>query len=333
MSDLRGAAAEVGPPVRRLLNEADPVAAFLAADSAAELIGLPTSGTTQRPRMVVRTTASWVNSFGAVSELTHLDAAARVWIPGPLTATMNLFAAVHAHSVRAVQVSRAADATHLQLTPAALHRLLDTGTELAGRTAVVAGDALRPALRERAERAGLRVAHYYGSAELSFVGWGSDAASLRPFPGVDVVVKNGVLWARSPFLADHVDGPPGPFRRDPDGYATVGDRGGLEQDRLVVVGRDNTVVTGGKTVLLSDVEAALQQGLAGQVTVLGLPHPALGAVVVAVLTDDADRAPASAAAAGLGAGRPRRWFVRTALPLTEAGKVDRRALAAELEQA
>lgn len=319
--------------MRQILNEADPVAAFVAAHAAAELIGLPTSGTTQRPRMVVRTTASWVRSFAAVSELAHLDAAARVWIPGPLTATMNLFAAVHAQAVDAVRVSHAANATHLQLTPAALHGLVDTGAELADRTAVVAGDALRPALRERAERAGLRVAHYYGSAELSFVGWGSDAASLRPFPGVDVAVKNGVLWARSPFLADRVDGPPGPFRRDPDGFATVGDRGGWEQDRLVVAGRDDAVVTGGKTVLLADVEAALQQGLAGQVTVLGLQHPALGAVVVAVLTDDADRVPAQAAAASLGASRPRRWFVRTALPLTQAGKVDRRALAAELEQA
>jgi long-chain acyl-CoA synthetase len=319
--------------VRQLLNEADPVAAFVAAHSAAELIGLPTSGTTQQPRMVVRTTASWVRSFAAVSELAHLDAAARVWIPGPLTSTMNLFAAVHAQAVGAIRVSRAADATHLQVTPAALHRLLDAGTELAGRTAVVAGDALRPELRERAERARLRVAHYYGSAELSFVGWGSDAASLRPFPGVDVAVRNGVLWARSPFLAERVDGPPGPFRRDSGGFATVGDRGGWEEDRLVVAGRDAAVVTGGNTVLLADVEAALQRGLAGQVTVLGLPHPTLGAVVVAVLTDDADRAPARAAADGLGAGRPRRWFVRTALPLTEAGKVDRRALAAELQQA
>lgn len=332
---MTGAVQQTGviPPVRRLLSEADPVAAFVASHSAGELVGLPTSGTTGRPRMVVRTTASWVRSFAAVSELAHLDAAARVWIPGPLTATMNLFAAVHARDAGAVRVSRAANATHLQLTPAALHRLLHGGAELAGRTAVVAGDALRPELRERAERAGLRVAHYYGAAELSFVGWGADAASLRPFPDVEVAVKDGVLWARSPFLAERVDGPAGPFRCDPDGFATVGDCGGWQEDRLVVAGRADTVVTGGETVLLADVEAALQPGLAGQVAVLGLPHATLGAVVVAVLTDHADRRPARAAASGMGAGRPRRWFVRAALPLTQAGKVDRRALADALGQA
>lgn len=324
---------ELAPPVRRLLTEADPVAAFIAAHRAGELIGLPTSGTTGRPRTVVRSTASWVRSFDAVSELAHLDAAARVWIPGPLTATMNLFAAVHAQATGAIRVSRAADATHLQLTPAALQRLLDTGAELTGRTAVVAGDTLRPELRERAQRTGLRVAHYYGAAELSFVGWGVDAASLRPFPDVQIAIDAGFLWARSPFLAERVEGPPGPFRWNSDGFATVGDRGGWQEDRLVVAGRDDAVVTGGETVLLADVEAALQRGLTGEVAVLGLPHPTLGAVVVAVLTDDADREPARAAAAGLRAGRPRRWFLRDALPLTEAGKIDRRALAAALEQA
>lgn len=323
----------VTPPVCRIQDEADPVAAFVAAHRAGELIGLPTSGTTGRPRLVVRTTSSWVRSFAAVTELAHLDAGARVWIPGPLTATMNLFAAVHAQGVGAVRVSRVADATHVQLTPAALHRLLDGSAELAGRTAVIAGDALRPELRERAERAGLRVTHYYGAAELSFVGWGADAASLRPFPGVEIAIDDGVVWARSAFLAERVDGPPGPFRRTRSGFATVGDRGHWQEDRLVVAGRADTVVTGGQTVLLADVEAALQPGLAGQVAVVGLQHPTLGAVVVAVLTEDADRGPARAAATGLGAGRPRRWFVRAALPLTPAGKVDRRALAAALEQA
>lgn len=321
------------PTVRRLLGEADPVAAFTAAHRAGTLIGLPTSGTTGRPRTVVRTTTSWVCSFKAVSELARLGAGARVWIPGPLTATMNLFAAVHVQAAGATQASRAVDATHLQLTPAALHRLLDGGRELAGRTAIVAGDVLWPELRERAERAGLRVAHYYGAAELSFVGWGSDAASLRPFPGVQVSIRDGVLWARSPYLAERVEGPPGPFRRAPDGYATVGDLGGWQEDRLVVAGRADTVTTAGETVLLADVEAALQPGLAGRVAVLGLQHPSLGAIVVAVLTDEADRMPARAAAAHLGAGRPRRWFVRTELPLTQAGKLDRRALAAALDHA
>ena len=45
---------------------------------------------------MVRTTGSWVDSFGTVAALSGLDPASRVWVPGPLAATMNLFAAVHA---------------------------------------------------------------------------------------------------------------------------------------------------------------------------------------------------------------------------------------------
>jgi acyl-CoA synthetase (AMP-forming)/AMP-acid ligase II len=132
----------------------------------------------------------------------------------------------------------------------------------------------------------------------------------------------------------------GPLRRDESGFATVGDRGWLVDaqqkapGRLVVHGRPDSVTTGGATVLLAEVEEALRAaGLRGQVAVIGLPHPRLGQVVAAVLTDATDREPARAAATDLVAGRPRRWFVRAVLPTTAAGKVDRSALAAELAAA
>ncbi len=313
-----------------VLAAADPVVAFLDAHRTDRLVALPTSGTSGHVRNVVRTTASWVDSFPAVTDLAGLDHRARVWVPGPLTATMNLFAAVHARVVGAALVPRPADATHLQLTPSALLRLLDEGPVLTGRTAVVAGDRLEPALRARAEEAGLRLAHYYGAAELSFVAWGMDALHLRPFPGVEVDIRNGTIWARSPFLANCTGGEPGPFHRGADGFATVGDCGAWRGGQLLVSGRDDAVVTGGVTVLLADVEAALWPRLVGQVAVLGLPHPMLGEVVAVVLTDERDRASARAAVAGLGPARPRRWFLRPALPLTPAGKVDRRALTTEL---
>lgn len=314
----------------RVLDAADPVAAFVAAHRAAELVSLPTSGTSGRARAVVRTTASWVDSFPAVSELAGLGRGARVWVPGPLSATMNLFAAVHAQMVGAVLVGRAADATHLQLTPSGLHRLLAEDALRPGQTAVVAGDRLEPAVRERGQAAGSRIAHYYGAAELSFVAWGTDSSDLRPFPGVEVEVRDAGIWVRSPFLAERVEGEPGPFRRDAAGFATVGDRGRWEDGRLLVHGRADAVVTGGVTVLLADVEAALRPALVGQVAVIGLPHVELGGVVAAVLTNDGDREAARSAAAGLGPARPRRWFVRDPLPLTRTGKVDRETLAREL---
>ena len=81
---------------------------------------LGTSGTSGAARSVVRTTASWVSSFGTVADLTGLTAASRVWVPGPPAATMNLFAAVHTACTAATLVDGPADATHAHLTPSAL---------------------------------------------------------------------------------------------------------------------------------------------------------------------------------------------------------------------
>jgi len=64
--------------------------------------------------------------------------------------------------------------------------------------------------------------------------------------------------------------------------------------------------------------------------VVGAPHDRLGAVLSVVLTDasDLDRVRARAREYLAGAERPRSWFHRPQLPLTEAGKVDRGRLAA-----
>jgi acyl-CoA synthetase (AMP-forming)/AMP-acid ligase II len=202
---------------------------------------------------------------------------------------------------------------------------------MSGLTLTVAGESLGASLRDRAVAAGAAVRHYYGAAELSFVAWGTCADDLRAFPGVEVDVRGGEIWARSRFLADGYDGAPGALRRDGDGFATVGDRGRLEDDRLVVLGRgDDAVTTGGATVLLADVEAALRPVVRGDVAVLGLPHASLGGVVAAVLTDPDDLASAHGAAQALSAEqRPRLWFHRDRLPVGESGKTDRAALARE----
>jgi long-chain acyl-CoA synthetase len=287
---------------------------------------LRTGGTTGPARRLVRTTDSWVDSFPAVSDLAGLGPGSRMWVPGPASATMNLFARVHADLCGVATAHSPAEATHVTLTPAQLARRL---RELApGTTVVTAGDRLSPALRAQAEGVGLRVCHYYGAAELSFVAWGGDADHLAPFPGVTVESRAGELWVRSPFVFDRYDGPPGPLRRSPDGFATVGDRGRVEDGRVAVAGRPGSVTTGGATVSLAEVEAALR--VEGEVVVLAVPHPDLGAVVVAVLTDPADhpRMRRRAREQLSAAARPRRWLHAAAVPTTSAGKVDRERLTA-----
>ena len=203
---------------------------------------------------------------------------------------------------------------------------------MAGVHVTVAGDRLTRRLHDRAVAAGASVSHYYGASELSFVAWGRHEEELRPFPGVEVEVRDGEVWARSPFLCEGYVGPPGDLRRDPSGFATVGDRGALVDGVLRVAGRGSeAVVTGGATIRVADVETALGTRVTGALVVVGLPHPDLGQVLAGVVTDTADLTAVRSAARLLPpTHRPRRWFHVPALPVTEAGKVDRGALAASL---
>lgn len=313
-----------GPGLDPLMHE-DPVGAVLSAHGPGAHLVLSTSGSSGRPRGLRRTTASWFVSFPAVARATGLDATSRMWVPGPLTGTMNLFAAVLCRSTGAEQVDSLVAATHAHLTPTELRRALDDGLDLTGRHLTVAGDRLDRELYFRAHARGAQVNHYYGAAELSLVAWGSHDGDLRPFVGVDVRDRDGVLWVRSPYLAD--------VPTDGEGFATVGDRGTVTPDgRVVVRGRGATVVlTGGVTVVVEEVESALRLALTCEVAVVGVPHAELGEVVAVVVTDPAqvgvghERARAELTETH----RPRVWFVADALPRTPAGKTDRAALRAE----
>lgn len=313
---------------------ADPVAAVRDAHRSDDLVSLRTSGTSGQARSVVRTTHSWFVSFGHVTCLLEMDPSSRVWVPGPLSATMNLFAAVHAADLGAEVVASPTGATHAVLTPAVLSRAVAHGTDLGGTHVLVAGDRLGVSLRDEALAQGAaRVSHYYGAAELSFVAWGSHADDLRPFPGVEVECRDGVVWVRSPYVCLRYDGPDGPLTRGADGFATVGDRGRLEDGRLCVLGRgDDAVVTAGATVLVADVESSLEAATGHRVAVVGLPHPDLGEVLCGVVTDAAAVPALRVAARDLldPAQRPRRWFDLPELPLTTAGKLDRAGLTAGL---
>ena len=316
----------------------DPFATILAAYRAGGRICVLTSGTTAQARRIVRTAASWVDSFAAVAGLAGLTPASRAWVPGPLAATMNLYAATLVRTLGAELVQSPTEATHAFLTPSGLLGLMAEPVTVAGLHVVVAGDRLRPDLADRAEVRGWQVSHYYGAAQLSFVAWGRDEASLRPFPQVRLRSRDGELWVTSPWLCEQEIAPsgvPATLRtwQDPataDTWASVGDRGRVLPDgRVLVGGRDGVIVTGGATVVASDVEAALRPVARGEVYLVPQPHARLGALVVAVCTDhdDLSALPRFARATLSGAYRPRRWLHRPDPPLTAAGKIDRAALA------
>jgi long-chain acyl-CoA synthetase len=315
-----------------------------------------TSGTSGRPRAVVRTLASWRASLPVLSDVTGVhpvgDSAAEVdarlvWVPGPLSSSLFLYGALHAAWCGLPWAGGRPDDTEVQRTTSA-HlvptQLADAIEAMEGgllpnlRTVVVAGASLPTSLRTRAERRGVRVVEYYGSAELSFVGWRDDTGPFQTFPGAEVRVGDDQLvWVRSPYLARsylrrHAHGP---WRRQ-GGWHTVGDLARQDGDGWWLLGRgDAAVTTGGHTVVVAEVEAVLREVRGVRdVVVLGLPHDRLGQVVAAVVVPETGSAGAVRqrleieARALPAAARPRRWLRADRLPLLASGKVDRQALAA-----
>jgi len=309
--------------------------------------GTFTSGSTGRPRTVLRTAASWTSSHASVSALVELRDDDVVYAPAPLVSSLSLFAAVHALAegvdVRlprghSLAVADLADSTVLHATPFVLGLALDaieSGAPHALRVALIGGDRVPTALRERAEASGLAVVGYYGAAELSFVAVDT-GTGMRPFPGVDLQVRDGVIWVRSSYLASgYLPGQSGPFHVDAAGWATVGDRATEAADGSLMLGgrTDGAILTAGATVIPSDVEAALSD-LDGvrQIVVLGVEHPRAGAIVAAVVEcgspPELRQLRQSAAARLALAQHPRRWYWMPELPRTAAGKLDRGALSA-----
>ncbi len=277
--------------------------------------------------------------------------------------------------LRDEQVSQDITAAHCVPTQAAgILGRIGRG-ELPGlRTLIVAGDRMGAEAWRTAEAHAVRVIEYYGAAELSFVGLRDQPGPLRPFPEVEVEGRRpgeaahemvaapsgpaarrregpgrtglaapgradpAVLWCRSPYLSRGYLDPDrdGPLRRDPDGWASVGDLVVPAGPGFDVVGRGEDAVTiGGHTVLVCDVEDEIRR-LPGvrEVAVVGLPHIRLGASLAAMVAVDPEvtvqwlrsAARDSEASGWSRVSRPRRWLVVDHLPRTPGGKVDRAAV-------
>ena len=311
-----------------------------------------TSGSSGTARVVVRTAASWERSFAAVSELLEgpsmPGAEPVVALPAPASSSLTLFSLAHAlaggpRPVLPGDDGGLAAATTFHGTPRALHTLLDRGALPRVRTALVGGSHLDQQVRALAEARGIRVVAYYGAAELSFVA-ADDGTGLRPFPGVEVDVRDGQVWVRSPYVALGYLGDAGPLRTDGP-WATVGDLAELRDGALTLRGRaDGAIISASATVIPEEVEAHLR-GLPGvrDAVVFGYPAGGVGALVAALVEPAAGRAPVSAgllretAASGMSPShRPRIWFTGD-LPRTAAGKPARaealrRALAGEVRR-
>ena len=319
------------------------------------------SGSSGAPRVILRSAASWSQSFAAVTKLLQLTAESVLYLPGPLSSSLSLFSVAHARHLGATIVLPAthgvgladlAEVTAVHCTPFALQTIVEA-IEAAKlphrlRTALVGGANLDSRLRQRAESQGIEVVSYYGAAELSFVAVDVDGLGFLPFPGVELRVENETLWVHSAFVAAGYLGAAGSpsdagslgtagsLQRQSGGWASVGDL--VRQDssgRLHFRGRqDDAIQSAASTVVPEEVETALRtiDGIA-DAAVFGLPNTGVGKLVAAVLELAPGLAPPTASELRLKASTrlspshlPRRWFFTPHLPRTANGKLARARL-------
>ncbi len=221
------------------------------------------------------------------------------------------------------------------LVPTQLHRLLDSDADaLRSFDAVlVGGAATDPALRARAEAAGVRIVRTYGMTETA----GGCVYDGVPLDGVQVRIRDGGVELAGPVLGLG-------YRLDPaasaeafvDGWFRTRDAGQVVDGRLEVTGRlDDVVVTGGVNVAPQAVEARLREHPdVVDAVVFGRPDDEWGTRVVAAVVPVRGAAPALPELRAWVADRlggpaaPRELHLIDTVPTLHTGKPDRRAVAA-----
>jgi O-succinylbenzoic acid--CoA ligase len=243
--------------------------------------------------------------------------------------------------------------TLLSVVPTMLRSLLDAddrGVLAALRVVLVGGAACPDAWIDECASRGIAAVATYGLTEACSMvtahavgdsARASQRGAGRPLSSVEMRIvgeagviekslKIGRIQLRGPSLLSGYHGRPDPFV---DGWFDTGDLGCLDEGGVLFVSarRSDLIVTGGENVYPAEVERALE-ALVGvrEALVFAVPSETWGAVVGAAIVADAETqidlsAIALAAAQVLSSHkRPRYVAVVDALPLTPAGKLDRR---------
>jgi o-succinylbenzoate---CoA ligase len=185
---------------------------------------------------------------------------------------------------RVARSPRIEGTTMVSVVPTVMRRLLDAGAPLHEyRRVIVGGAPCPPALRARAEAAGVGVVDAYGLSET----WGGFALDGVPIDGAqartgadgEILVRGAMVmhgYRLDPALTASVI--------DTDGWFHTGDVGTIDADgRIRVVDRlKDLVITGGVNVSPTEVESVLlHHPDVDDVCVVGMPDDEWGELVVA----------------------------------------------------
>ena len=314
-----------------------------------------TSGSSGQPRRILRSVTSWTASFAVNAGAFGIGPGCRVAVLGQLVHSLALYGALEAvhlgaelHLLDAMRPDRqrAALAARgvgvLYATPAQLRLLVEAGgAELpALRLILVGGSKLDARLRAAlAAISGAEVREFYGAAEASFItlaGEETPEGSVgRAYPGVEIAVRAGAIWVRSPYLFTGYAGDDRGAAVWDQGWLSVGEMGRLEDGHLYLSGRAGRMVTvADQNVFPEEIEAFIA-GLPGvaRVAVVPCADALRGVVLVAVIVGEVAQEAAilRACRARLGPLKaPRSVIWRGDWPVLASGKTDLQALEAAL---
>ncbi|WP_309666482.1 AMP-binding protein [Tabrizicola sp.] len=277
-----------------------------------------TSGSTGTPRRIRRSQASWIASFVVNAQLFSVGTGVRIAVLGRLVQSLSLYGALEGmhlgaevHLLDDLRPDRQRKALEkrqisvLYAAPAQLRMMTETAGPVcqALRVILIGGSKLDPALRAAVQdMAPSAVLHeFYGAAETSFITL-ADATTPegsvgRAYPGVEIEVRAGLIWVRSPYLFERYADDPGGAEWS-DGWLSVGEIGRLEAGYLYLSGRAGRMVTVADQNVFPEQIEALMLTLPGvrQAAVLPVSDSLRGVVLLAVLQGDPLTEPAIMAA-------------------------------------
>ena len=308
---------------------------WLTSAREPEPLVIETSGSTGRPKQVVLSRRAVLASVAATER--------RLGASGPWVLKL---APSYVAGIQVVCRSLVAghepltewpdgDGWFTSLVPTQLHRMLGEPGDLdalrRAHTVLLGGGPIDPALRARAEDAGVRVVATYGSAETA----GGCVYDGLPLDGVGVAIDaDGRIRIGGPTLFDGYEGDPELTAQTlVDGWFVTADAGRIDDDgRLQVLGRvDDVVVSGGVNVPGPAVAARLRAHPdVTDAEVVGVPDEEWGNRLVAFVVGTASE---SELRDWVAEAHPRSWAPRQvvvveAIPPLPNGKPDRVALRA-----
>lgn len=301
-----------------------------------------TSGSTDAPKILRRTFESWADFFPTQNKIFRVDESSRLFMHGDLNFTGNLNAllSILYAGGSVVTTDKFAPKTWLELIERATNvylvptklTLLATGKPLDNVRSVFTGSQVLTESQSRAlieKFPAAEIFLYYGASELSFVTYkkisadnAGDVRNLgKPFDGVKIFTRDGLIYVDTPFAVEGVKTP-----------CTVGDAGRIVDGDLIFVGRGEDFINrGGVKIYASAVEGKLT-ALDGvkSAAVVKVGDDLRGENFIAYVVGNVDKKIIRQALTP--AESPKEIIFVESLPLNSSGKVDKKFLSRPLHE-